>query len=113
MSNTTDRAADRAPDHAAGGRAGTFDVAIVGGSFAGLSAVYPLVRARRSTILFDTGETRNRFSSESHNWIGLDGVAPPEVHRTAVEELRRYPDFTLAHDRVASVAHADEADDLG
>ena len=105
MSDTKHRAA------AAGD--GTFDVAIVGGGFAGLSAAYPLVRARRPTILFHTGETRNRFADASHNWIALDGAAPAAVHRTGTKELERYPDFTRLTARIVTARRVGDADGLG
>ena len=50
-----------------------FDVAIVGGSFAGLSAAYQLVRASRTVAIFDTGMPRNRFAEEAKGVIGNDG----------------------------------------
>ncbi len=38
------------------------DVAIVGGSYAGLSAALQLARARRSVVIIDAGLRRNRFA---------------------------------------------------
>ncbi|WP_166486081.1 NAD(P)/FAD-dependent oxidoreductase [Jannaschia sp. CCS1] len=89
------------------------DVAIIGGSFAGLSAAYPLVRARRSTVMFHTGETRNRFSAESHNWIGLDGVGPESVHQSGIHELAKYSDFSIVKDRVVRAQRSETHQHLG
>lgn len=79
------------------------DVAIVGGSFAGLSAAYPLVRSRRKTLLIHDGTPRNRVSPQSHNWLALDGATPEDVHRKGIEELSRYADFLQRRDRVVTV----------
>ena len=51
-----------------------YDVIIVGGSYAGMAAALQLVRARRSVLMIDAGERRNRFASHSHGFLGQDGV---------------------------------------
>lgn len=43
----------------------TFDVIIVGGSYAGISAGMQLARARRRVLVMDTGLRRNRFARAS------------------------------------------------
>ena len=45
-----------------------YDVAIIGGSYAGLAAALPLVRARKNIIVIDSGERRNRFVEYSHGF---------------------------------------------
>ncbi|QPH53964.1 NAD(P)/FAD-dependent oxidoreductase [Pontivivens ytuae] len=85
-----------------GRRLDDVDVAIVGGSFAGLSAAYPLVRSRRKTLLIHDGSPRNRFSPESHNWLALDGATPEAVHGKGIEELSRYQCFSELQDRVVT-----------
>lgn len=67
------------------------DVAVVGGSFAGLSAALMLGRARRRAVVFDTGLTRNRFASHGHGVIGLDHRAPAEIVAAGRADLARYP----------------------
>ncbi|MEM6275299.1 MAG: NAD(P)/FAD-dependent oxidoreductase [Myxococcota bacterium] len=101
-------------DHDGGTREqNDFDVAIIGGSFAGLSAAYPLVRARRSTVLFDAGQTRNRFSDESHNFLGLDGAAPSKVQSVGREELAQYENFHFRSSMIESVTPLGEDHHLG
>ncbi|MFX5701276.1 FAD-binding protein, partial [Acinetobacter baumannii] len=39
-----------------------YDVTIIGGSYAGLSAAMPLARARRNIAIIDAGQRRNRFA---------------------------------------------------
>lgn len=62
-----------------------YDVAILGGSFAGMSAAMILARARRSVALLDTSTPRNRFAAASHGFPGQDGRSPAEIG----DELRR------------------------
>lgn len=72
-----------------------YDAVVVGGSFAGLSAVMQLTRARRKVLLIDAALPRNRFAEASHGFLGQDGVAPSEIRRRALEQLACYPNFTL------------------
>jgi NADPH-dependent glutamate synthase beta subunit-like oxidoreductase len=51
-----------------GGSKMMFDVFIVGGGFAGLSAAMQLARARRSVCVVDSGSPRNRFAATSHGF---------------------------------------------
>ena len=44
----------------------TVDVAIIGGSFAGLTAALQLGRASRRVAVFDTGRPRNAASAAAH-----------------------------------------------
>lgn len=72
-----------------------YDAVVVGGSFAGLSAAMQLARTRRKILLIDAGRPRNRFAEASHGFLGQDGVAPLEIRHRALEQLARYPNFTL------------------
>lgn len=80
-----------------------FDVIVVGASFAGASAAMQLVRARRTVLMIDAGQPRNRFSDASHGFLGQDGTPPHEIMAIAVEQLKAYPGFELV------VAHAEHA----
>lgn len=71
-----------------------YDVAIVGGSFAGLSATMQLARARRRVLLIDAGLPRNRFAAHAHGFLGQDGVSPAEIAATAMKQLLAYPTVT-------------------
>lgn len=42
-----------------------FDFAVIGGSYAGLSAALQLARARRNVLVVDAGQRRNRFVDEA------------------------------------------------
>ncbi|MDG3441063.1 NAD(P)/FAD-dependent oxidoreductase [Nitrospirillum amazonense] len=67
-----------------------YDVLIIGGSFAGLSAALQLGRARRRVLVIDAGQRRNRFATASHGFLGQDGVPPGQIIATAREQLARY-----------------------
>ena len=68
-----------------------FDVAIIGGSFAGLTAALQLGRASRRTVVLDAGRLRNRFSAAAHSVPGWDGVPPQEILARFRSDLSAYP----------------------
>jgi len=68
-----------------------YDVIIVGGSYAGLSAGLQLVRARRNVLVLDSGLRRNRFAGTSHGFLGQDGRAPGDIAAEARAQLMAYP----------------------
>jgi thioredoxin reductase len=67
------------------------DVAIVGGSYAGLSAALQLARARRSIVVIDAGLRRNRFAESSHGFLSRDGEAPAAIAESGRQQLLAYP----------------------
>lgn len=56
-----------------------YDVAVIGGSLAGLQAALTLGRARRRVLLFDDGRARNRAAEHVHNYLGAEDPAPAEL----------------------------------
>jgi thioredoxin reductase len=67
-----------------------YDVVIVGGGPAGLSAAQVLGRSRRRVLVCDSGTPRNAVSSALHGYLTRDGIAPLELLRLGREELRPY-----------------------
>jgi thioredoxin reductase len=67
-----------------------FDVVIVGGGPAGLSAALMLGRCRRRVLVCDLGQPRNRRSSALHGYLTRDGVAPCEFNELGRGELPSY-----------------------
>jgi thioredoxin reductase len=67
-----------------------FDVIIIGGGPAGLSAALILGRSLRTIIVFDTGKPRNMKSEAMHGFISRDGTNPIEFIRLCKEELKKY-----------------------
>lgn len=66
------------------------DVIIIGGSYAGIAAALQLGRARRSVLIVDAGERRNRFASHSHGFLGQDGQPPDAIAAKARDEVLAY-----------------------
>ena len=67
-----------------------YDVIIIGGSYAGLSAALQLARARRRVLIIDEGLRRNRFASHSHGFITQDGVDPAVIAAQARAQVMDY-----------------------
>ena len=77
----------------------TYDVAIVGGGPAGLSAALVLGRARRRVVVVDAGTPRNAPAAHLQGFISRDGTPPAELLEAARAEVRRYG-VELLEDRV-------------
>ncbi|MBB3462565.1 NAD(P)/FAD-dependent oxidoreductase [Rhizobium sp. BK377] len=84
----------------------SFEVIVIGGNFAGLSAAMQLARARRRVLLVDAGTPRNRFSPASHGFLGQDGQTPAAVMREGKRQLSLYPNITIRDGEVVQ-ARAD------
>lgn len=72
-----------------------WDVIIVGGSFAGLSAAMQLARARKKVLVLDTRQPRNRYAASSHGFPGQDGQAPVQIGARLLAELCTYSTATV------------------
>lgn len=68
-----------------------FEVIIVGGSYAGISAGMQLARAHRKVLVIDAGNRRNGFAEHSHGFLGQDGRSPAVIVQEAREQLLAYP----------------------
>ncbi|MFN8288043.1 MAG: NAD(P)/FAD-dependent oxidoreductase [Chitinophagales bacterium] len=67
-----------------------YDVIIIGGSYAGLSAGMALGRALRSVLIIDSGTPCNSQTPYSHNFLTNDGVAPAEISKLARKQVLAY-----------------------
>jgi thioredoxin reductase len=85
-----------------------FDVAIIGGGPAGLSAAVVLARACRRVVLFDHGKPRNYAARAIHGFLGQDGVSPGELRDRGRKEARNYG--VEFHDGEVTSARALSAD---
>jgi thioredoxin reductase/SAM-dependent methyltransferase len=83
------------------------DVAIVGGSAAGLAAALQLARQRRSVIVIDAGEPRNAPAAHMHSYLGHDGLPPAELAAIGREEVRSYGAEVVAG-RATDVTRTDD-----
>jgi thioredoxin reductase len=67
-----------------------YDVVVIGGGAAGLSAALVLSRARRTVLVVDAGEPRNAPASHMHGYLSRDGQAPADLLATGRNEVRGY-----------------------
>ncbi|MGH3761536.1 NAD(P)/FAD-dependent oxidoreductase [Actinophytocola sp.] len=67
-----------------------YDVVIVGGGPAGLSAALVLGRARRRVALVDAGEPRNARAVGVHGFLTRDGMAPADLLAVGRAEVAGY-----------------------
>jgi thioredoxin reductase len=67
-----------------------YDVAIIGGGPAGLSAALVLGRCRRRVILFDHGHARNYAALALNCYLGHDGIPPFKLRELGRQEVARY-----------------------
>ncbi|POX59994.1 thioredoxin reductase [Streptomyces sp. Ru62] len=80
-----------------------YEVVVVGGGAAGLSAALVLGRSRRRTLVVDAGEPRNAPSAHMQGYLSRDGMSPAEFLAVGREEIARYG-VELVRDRVVDVS---------
>ena len=85
-----------------------FDVLIVGGGPAGLSAALILGRCHRKALLCDEGHQRNLSSHAIHGLLGREGRSPAVFLDEARQELTRYKSVSVRGTRVTEIIPAGE-----
>lgn len=68
----------------------SFEVIIIGGSYAGLSAAMALGRSLRNVLVIDSGQPCNRQTPHSHNFLTQDGKTPREISLLARQQVEAY-----------------------
>ena len=66
------------------------DVAVIGGSAAGLAAALMLGRSLRSVVVIDAGDPRNAPSAHMHGYLSRDGMSPADFLGAGRAEVRGY-----------------------
>ena len=74
----------------------TFDVLIVGGGAAGLSAALVLSRARRTVLVVDSGAPRNAPAAHMHGYLSRDGMPPSDLLIAGRAEVTGYGGTIIA-----------------
>jgi thioredoxin reductase len=72
-----------------------YDVVVIGGGAAGLSAALVVSRARRTVAVIDAGAPRNAPASHLQGFLSRDGVAPYELLAVGRGEVSRYGGDTI------------------
>jgi thioredoxin reductase len=79
-----------------------YDVVVVGGGAAGLSAALVLGRARRAVAVVDAGSPRNAASPRMQGYLSRDGMPPAELVAAGRTELAKYA-VEVVDDRVTAI----------
>jgi len=80
-----------------------YDVVVVGGGAAGLSAALVLARARRTVAVVDAGGPRNAPAAHMHGFLSRDGMPPHDLVAAGRAEVAGYGG-SLIDDTVVDVA---------
>lgn len=67
-----------------------YDVVVIGGGAAGLSAALVLSRAGRKVLVVDSGAPRNAPAAHMHGFLSRDGMPPKEFLALGREEVAGY-----------------------
>ena len=85
-----------------------WECVIVGGGVAGLAAALVLGRARRRTLVLDSGGQSNRAAAHIGGLLGQEGVSPDDFYARAREQLSLYETvFIRDSEAVDARAHGD------
>lgn len=85
-----------------------YDVIIVGGSYAGLSAGLPLARAYRRVLLIDDNQRRNRFGTHSHGFLTQDGTLASDIAQIGKAQLLKYSTVDWVDGRAVNAHKGDD-----
>lgn len=82
----------------------TFEVIIIGGSYAGLAAGMALGRALKQVLIIDSGSPCNAQTPYSHNFLTQDGQTPAAIAKLAKQQVAAYPTISF-HKGLATKAN--------
>ncbi|MEM6431147.1 MAG: NAD(P)/FAD-dependent oxidoreductase [Deinococcota bacterium] len=80
-----------------------YDVVIVGGSNAGLSAALILGRARRKVLIVDSQQPRNAPAQHAHGFFTQDGTPPDQLRELGKAQLEPY-DVDIQYGLVTNIS---------
>lgn len=88
--------------------ASEYDILIVGGGPAGLSAAASIVRQDHKTALFDSGKYRNAESKHMHTLPAWDHRDPAEFRSASLAGLERYGSITVENVEIEAIKQNDD-----
>ncbi len=84
-----------------------YDVVVVGGGAAGLTAAMYLARSRRPVVVVDAGEPRNSPAAHVHGFLSRDGTPPAALLAAGREEVLGYGGEVVEDQAVTAYRAAD------
>ena len=84
-----------------------FDVIIIGGSYAGLSAAMTLGRSLRNVLVIDNGKPCNEQTPHSQNFLTQDGKTPKEISALAKTQVEKYDTIKFYDGKAVSAEKTD------
>jgi len=85
-----------------------FEVIIIGGSYAGLSAAMSLGRSLRRVLVIDSGTPCNRQTPHSHNFLTHDGEKPDVIAKKGKADVLKYDTISFLDDAAVSAEKTDK-----
>lgn len=84
------------------------DVVVVGGGAAGLAAASWIGRYRRSVVVLDSQDYRNKQVERSHGYLGRDPQTPTELLERGRQEVLAYPTAEIRQAEAQRIARRDD-----
>src|SRR4051812_30965798 len=81
-----------------------YEVMVIGGGPAGLSAALYLARYNRRTVLFDVGRGRSTWHQINYNYLGFPGgIAARQLRELGRQQLADYSQVTIREHKIEAL----------